>query len=187
LGISKAQERADSIYKYEYNFSELAGLRDKSDIYIHKSHTSTCDPTNFIGNIFWVRNIELDSIKSGSSDTATYIPSTANLSLTNRKHKIETSLDEVFDFTFPVGLYKMRISKIGKGFINRNIRIRKHILYKCEIHLKSRRSICQYKYSCKSKMTQKEFKSIKGYYKSPDKHDLIEPSCDCIIEIKIFD
>jgi hypothetical protein len=166
------QEKSKTTYKY--NFSNLEGLKDKSDLIIKETQTDTICEYNIVGTIVYV------------DDSINYIPSSARLIMIDKTDTIETQLSENFKIKIPEGKYKLNISKVGSGFINEKIRIKKNILYTFNVKLKTRRMAQIVKYNCKKKLSRKEVKAFKRHYKNPEKYPLIKSNCDCDFSIFIL-
>lgn len=183
----KAQNSSDTSYKYSYRFYSRLGLKDRSFLLIHTSYPNKKNDSNVAGTITSERKINNGNNDSRRKDWFESSPSRARLILISRKDTIEEYVDNVFKLKLPVGKYRILISRVGMGYINKTLRIRKNTTYTFDVILRSRRVIADYVYECKSKMTRKEYKAIRKHYKLNKKVDTRETNCDCKIKMIVYD
>jgi len=162
-----AQEEIDTEYPIPFNQVFNEGEMDTSKLELKKIQLNPMDSFNLIGSVL---QEYLDSNGVAELDS-----SDARIRLINKKDTLYYYIDETFALNIPEGKYKIRITRVGVGAIERKLKFDKIEGYQFNITLLSRRMIKNENYRCK---TKKDKRILIRTLKSSENE--FEKKCNCI-------
>ena len=162
-----AQEEIDSEYPIPFVRVIDDGEMDTSKLEMIKIQLTQSDSFNLIGTVL---QEYVDSNGVAELDS-----SDARIRLINKKDTLIYYIDETFALKIPQGKYKIRITRVGVGAIDRKLKIETTQGYELNITLLSRRMIMNKYYQCK---TKKDRRILKRILNSSDEN--FEEKCNCV-------